>query len=209
MFTTVTEDSYTDYPYHDASGKTVHLAIKDENMTAHVCHYVMLHTAESIFVNNKKQYGLKAGLRKFASWGSTAFTKVFTQLHTLKCFKPIDVKQLSRNARCQALTSLMFLAEKHSGELKARACANGSTQRTHVAKEEATAPTVISKAIFIQCTIFAQLQIFKDKCKRKTCPICKIGENSLWNDEKCFTIKQKMGCRSYFSGFHYQSLVWD
>jgi hypothetical protein len=58
----------------------------------------------------------------------------------------------------QALTSLMFLTEKHYGEVKACACANGSTQRTHVAKEEATALTITSEAIFIQCTIFAHKQ---------------------------------------------------
>ena len=62
---------------------------------------------------------------------------------------------MSRDERRNALTSLMFLTEKCSGEIKARACANGSTQRTHIAKEEATAPTVTSEAIFIQGTIFA------------------------------------------------------
>jgi hypothetical protein len=65
MFTTVAEDTYMDYPFCDAGGKTVDLAIKNENMNAHVHHYVMLHIAESIFVSNpnsKKQYGLKAGL---------------------------------------------------------------------------------------------------------------------------------------------------
>ena len=70
MITTVAEDTYMDYLYCDAGGKTVDLAIKDENMMVHVCHYMMLHTAESIFAsnpNNKKQYGLKAGLQKFAS----------------------------------------------------------------------------------------------------------------------------------------------
>jgi hypothetical protein len=67
----------------------------------------------------------------------------------------VDAKQLSHNARHQALTSLMFLTEKCSGEVKARVCTNGSTQSTHVAKEEATAPTVTLEAICIQCTIFA------------------------------------------------------
>jgi hypothetical protein len=65
MFTNVAEDTYMNYLYCDAVGKTVDLAIKDENMMAHVCHYVMLHTAEFIFVgnpNNKKQYRLKVGL---------------------------------------------------------------------------------------------------------------------------------------------------
>jgi hypothetical protein len=52
----------------------------------------------------------------------------------------------------------MFLTEKRSGKIKARACANGSTQRNHIAKEEATAPTVTSEAIFIQGTIFAHEQ---------------------------------------------------
>jgi hypothetical protein len=93
MLTTVAEDTYMDYPNCDADGKTVDLAFKNENTIAHVCHYVVLHTVESIFVsnsNNKKQYGLKAGLQKFASQGSTAITKELTQLHTLKCFKPVD-----------------------------------------------------------------------------------------------------------------------
>jgi hypothetical protein len=52
----------------------------------------------------------------------------------------------------------MFLTENCSGEVKAHACADGSTQRTHMAKGEATAPTVTLEAIFIQCTIFAHEQ---------------------------------------------------
>jgi hypothetical protein len=36
MFTTVAKDTYMNYSYCDASGKTVDLAIKDENMMAHV-----------------------------------------------------------------------------------------------------------------------------------------------------------------------------
>jgi hypothetical protein len=52
----------------------------------------------------------------------------------------------------------MFLTEKRSGKIKAHACANGSTQCNHIAKEEATAPTVTSEAIFIQGTIFAHEQ---------------------------------------------------
>ncbi len=49
----------------------------------------------------------------------------------------------------------MFLTEKQTGEVKARACANGSVQRQHVAKEEATARTVTAEGIFIQSTIYA------------------------------------------------------
>ena len=73
LFTTVAEDVNTSFPYTDASGRQVDLAISDENHIAHVCHYVMLHCAESSFIgnpNNKKQYGLKAGLQKFAERGN-------------------------------------------------------------------------------------------------------------------------------------------
>ena len=48
-----------------------------------------------------------------------------------------------------------FLQKKRSGEIKARGCANGSKQCNHIAKEEATTPTISSESIFIQGTIFA------------------------------------------------------
>ena len=63
LFTTVAEDTRTSYPYIDASGNTVDLAILDKNTIVQVCRYVMLHCADSICLgnpNNKKQYGLKA-----------------------------------------------------------------------------------------------------------------------------------------------------
>jgi hypothetical protein len=130
--------------------------------TAHVCHYVMLHTTDKLYTQQtqtkpatKKQYGLKAGLKLFEERGSKAIMKELTQFHTLECFKPKDPKTLSHRDCCKALTSFMFLTEKHTGEIKAPVCAKGSTQRDHIAKEEATAPTVISGSIFIQATIYA------------------------------------------------------
>jgi hypothetical protein len=49
----------------------------------------------------------------------------------------------------------MFLTEKQTGKVKACACANGSIQCQHIAKEEAAVPMVTSNAIFIQGMIFA------------------------------------------------------
>ena len=46
------------------------------------------------------------------------------------------------------------------------ACANGSVQRKHVAKDEAVAPTVTSEAIFVQSTIYAH-----ESCDVATCDI--------------------------------------
>ena len=127
---------------------------------AHVCHYVMTHIADSLYYANaikpkQKQYGLKAGLCMFSDCGNAAVFKELMQFHTLKYFRPRDPSTLTRDDRRKALTSLMFLTKKRSGKNKARECANGSTQRSHIAKEEATALTVNPEAIFIQGTIFA------------------------------------------------------
>ncbi len=103
----------------------------------------------------KKQYGLKAGLKKNDEQGNKALMKELCQYHVLRCFSPKDPKTLSRQERCNALTSLMFLTEKRTSKVKARNCADGSKQRDHIAKEEVTAPTVSSDTIFIQGTIFA------------------------------------------------------
>jgi hypothetical protein len=119
---------------------------------AHVCHYVMTHTANKLFLNTqplKKQYGLKSGLHLFGNKSEAAIRKEHTQFHTLKCFAPKDPSTLTREERRNALSSLMFLTEKRDGEVKARTCANGNTQCQHIAKEEATAPNVTTEAIFI------------------------------------------------------------
>jgi hypothetical protein len=162
MFTTVAEERRQppEHPYCTARGTDVDLAIQDEKRMAHLCHFVMVHTATSLHLAQfgqptKKQYGLKAGLKQFGSRGDLAVTKELSQLHTLNCFRPRDPRTLTRNDRRNALTLLMFLTEKRTGEVKARACANVSVQRKHVAKEKAAAPTVTSEAIFIQSTIYA------------------------------------------------------
>ena len=123
----------------------------------------MTHTANSTYSTatvptKQKQYSLKAGLKQFCDRGHNAVSKELTQLHTLKWFQPKDPTTLTRDERRKALTSLMFLTQKRTGEVKARGCADGSTQRNHVEKEEATAPTVMSDSIFIQSTIFAHEQ---------------------------------------------------
>jgi hypothetical protein len=92
--------------------------------------------------------------------------KELCQFHVLRCFTPKDPKNLSRLNNCNALTLLMFLMEKRSGKIKALGCADGSKQRQHIAKDEATAPTVSADAIFIHGTIFAH-----ERCDVATCNI--------------------------------------
>jgi hypothetical protein len=162
VFTTVAEERHQppEHPYHTAGGTDFDLAILDEKRMAYFCHFVMVHTATSLALAQhgqpmKKQYGLKTGLKRFGSRGDTAVTKELSQLHTMNCFRPGVPSSLTCDDRRNALSSLMFLTEKCSGKVKACACANGSVQRKHVAKEEAAAPTVTSEAIFVQSTIYA------------------------------------------------------
>ena len=63
---------------------------------------------------------------------------------------------MTKLERKRALESLIFLVEKKSGEVKARTCANGSTQRTWMDKEDSMSPTVSTNALFITAAIDAR-----------------------------------------------------
>ena len=72
VFTTVAEEHNVppDRPYHATSGDLVDLAIHDECVMAHICHYVMIHMANAIYSAEtvhpkKKQYSLEAGLKRW------------------------------------------------------------------------------------------------------------------------------------------------
>ena len=101
MFTTMADKSLNpdpSYPYINAAGHTVDLAIQDEVMMAHVCHYIMMHTADKLYAappSTKKQYGLKAGLQLFGDHRNSAIKNEHTQFHTLQCFKPTDPATLT------------------------------------------------------------------------------------------------------------------
>ena len=49
----------------------------------------------------------------------------------------------------------MFLKEKHTGDIKGRACINGAPQRAYSPKEDTASPTVSTKSTFVTDTIAA------------------------------------------------------
>jgi len=81
------------------------------------------------------------------------------QLHERVVFKPINIHELAHQEKRRALESLIFLVEKRDGRIKARACANGSTQRSYINKEDAASPTASTEAILITAAIEADEQI--------------------------------------------------
>jgi hypothetical protein len=76
---------------------------------------------------------LNQGLKKFGEQGRKAAHKEMKQLHDRVVFKPIHIKDMTVLERKRAMESLIFLAKKRNGIIKARTCANGSTQRECIA----------------------------------------------------------------------------
>jgi hypothetical protein len=102
------------------------------------------------------QYNLKPGLRKFGTRGEKAALKEMTQLHIMDTWTPMDAGKLSREQRMRALSSLLFLKEKRTGDIKGRVCINGAPQRAYIAKEDAASPTVSTELTFITAAIAAK-----------------------------------------------------
>jgi hypothetical protein len=71
------------------------------------------------------------------------------QLHERGEFMPVDISTLSLQEKTRAMDSLIFLTEKRDGRIKARTCANGSTQRIYTNKEDAASPTAMTESILL------------------------------------------------------------
>jgi hypothetical protein len=118
--------------------------------------YVMTHFKYTMAGMNDIQtfsflqtYSLNQGLKIFGKRGRKAAHKEVRQLHDRVVFEPIHIEDMTPLERKRAMESLIFLAEKRDETIKAPMCANGSTQRTYIAREEATSPTAATDAILI------------------------------------------------------------
>ena len=101
------------------------------------------------------QMSLKAGLRVFGSDSLKAVEKEMHQLHDRDMMTPVHKNCLTSEQRKEALAYLMFLKRKRCGKIKGRRCADGRKQRVYIAKEESTAPTVSTEAVFLTAIIDA------------------------------------------------------
>ena len=95
------------------------------------------------------QLSLKAGLRTFDNDGMRAVEKEMRQLHDRGTMMPVHKKSLTSEQRKDALACLMFLKRKRCGKVKGHGCAEGRKQRAYIAKEESTATTVGTEAVFL------------------------------------------------------------
>ena len=104
-----------------------------------------------------QNFSIRAGLKKFGSKGEKSVSNELTQLHTMSTYYPVDPTTLTKNQNLDALNSLMFLIEKWNGEIKARACSDGSKQRKqeNYRKQDNASPTCSNEVIMITSTIEA------------------------------------------------------
>ena len=123
---------------------------------AHIIAMTMNHYMNSMVGMNDAEtysfiqtYSLNKGLKKFGDRGKDAAQKEMKQLHDRIVFEPILISEMTTSERKRAMESLIFLTEKRDGTVKARTCANGSTQREYIPREEATSPTAATEAILI------------------------------------------------------------
>ena len=111
-------------------------------------------------------YSLKTGLKKFGKKDKESSMKEMTQLEQREVYYPIHVSDLTPLERKRAMESLIFLTEKRDGTIKTIFCANGSTQREYMNREESASPTVMTESILITSVIDA-----KQKRDVMTCDI--------------------------------------
>jgi hypothetical protein len=101
-------------------------------------------------------FGLKKGLKHFGKKGYDAALGEVKQLHDRVVFCPVDISKLTQQETKRAMESLIFLVEKRDGRVKARWCANGSTQRSYINKEDVASLTALNESILLTATIDAQ-----------------------------------------------------
>jgi hypothetical protein len=101
-------------------------------------------------------YSLMKGIKEFGDKGRQAAHEEMKQLHDRIVFKPIAIEELSTIEKRRAMESLIFLTEKKDGRIKARTCANGSTQREYTNREEAASPTAMTESHLITAVIDAK-----------------------------------------------------
>ena len=101
-------------------------------------------------------YSLGKGLKKFGDRATKATMKEMGQIDARGSFKPIHPSTLTELEKKRVMESLIFLVEKKSGEVKARHCANGSSQRIWMDKKDASSPTVGTNSLFITAAIDAK-----------------------------------------------------
>ena len=104
-------------------------------------------------------YSLKQGIKKFGDRGVAAAHKEMKQLNDRVVFEPISIEAMTSIERKRAMEGILFLNEKRDETVKARMCANGSSQRAYISREEGSSLTAASESIITTGVIEANKNV--------------------------------------------------
>ena len=109
------------------------------------------------------QMSAKQGIKMYGQRAIAAMFKEYKQLvygpHGQPVIAPIDYNELTSEQRKRALETVNLIKEKRTGDIKGRACANGSRQRRYLKEDESVAsPTVGIESLMLTLIIAAYEQ---------------------------------------------------
>ena len=124
--------------------------------------------------------GFNKGVKVFGmeGWEATK-SELKENLLGMDAVEMVHQKDINPELCKKALSYLMFLKRKRTGKVKARGCANGRPMREYIGKDETSAPTVSTYALFCHCIIAAI-----ERRTVYTFDICTVFLQSPWLEDK-------------------------
>jgi hypothetical protein len=101
-------------------------------------------------------YSLAKGIKAFGANGHQAAHEEMKQLQDRVVFILLLVEELTQIEKRRAMESLIFLTEKTDGRIKARTCANGSTQQEYTNCDKEASPTAMTESYMITAVLDAK-----------------------------------------------------
>ena len=87
------------------------------------------------------------GIKVFREKAVAAMFKEYKQLDDINVLGKLDPDSLTHEQKRNALRAVNLIKLKHDGKMKGRTCADGSTQRKYVPRDEASSPTLSLEAL--------------------------------------------------------------
>ena len=109
-----------------------------------------IHAVNVIF----NQMHASKGIKLFKEEAVAAMFKEYKQLNDMEVVIRVAYEKLTDEQKRNALDAVNLIKEKRCGKIKGRTCANGSTQRAYVPREEASSPTLSLEALLSMFIIF-------------------------------------------------------
>ena len=101
------------------------------------------------------QYHIYKRLNVFGKPGGSAILKDLKQLHVRMVMYPKNANGMTMSEKKAVLQHLIFLKQKRRGKIKGTGFADGRKQRKYLTKDNTSATTVATEALFLTCLIDA------------------------------------------------------